>query len=217
MHPNDTTLNDYVDGSLGAAERHDVEQHLAGCARVPRRRSTTCARFSTRERDAGAARAAGARVVAHRARESSWKAPIAARTAAPSAPARGRRLIAAHAGRSWLAAAAVLVLAAVVGAALRAAHRARRIPRRRRRPPRAAPSASSDAAQSIEAELRQAESHYEKAIKGLEAIANSEQARARSADRGDAAEEPRRHRPGDQRKPRRGARRSRPASRRSRA
>ena len=32
MHPNETTLNDYVDGSLGAAERSDVDQHLAGCA-----------------------------------------------------------------------------------------------------------------------------------------------------------------------------------------
>ncbi|MCU1382856.1 MAG: hypothetical protein JWL71_1553, partial [Acidobacteria bacterium] len=32
MHPNDTILNDYVDGSLGLVERHGVDQHLAGCA-----------------------------------------------------------------------------------------------------------------------------------------------------------------------------------------
>ena len=38
-----------------------------------------------------------------------------------------------------------------------------------------APITAGEAAQSIETELRQAESHYEKAIKGLEAIANSEQ------------------------------------------
>ena len=44
-----------------------------------------------------------------------------------------------------------------------------------RRPARARPITAGDAAQSIETELRQAESHYEKAIKGLEAIANSEQ------------------------------------------
>src|SRR4051812_48766347 len=31
MHPNDTVLNDYIDGALGAAERAEVEQHLAGC------------------------------------------------------------------------------------------------------------------------------------------------------------------------------------------
>ena len=39
-----------------------------------------------------------------------------------------------------------------------------------------APAVASDAsAQSVEAELRQAEDHYEKAIKGLEQIANAEQ------------------------------------------
>ena len=38
-----------------------------------------------------------------------------------------------------------------------------------------APIAAASAAQSIETELRQAEAHYENAIKGLEAIANSEQ------------------------------------------
>src|SRR5258708_6479023 len=32
MHPNETTLNDYVDGSLGPAQRSDVDRHLAACA-----------------------------------------------------------------------------------------------------------------------------------------------------------------------------------------
>src|SRR3954465_15374017 len=32
MHPNDATLNGYADGTLSAAERPGVEQHLAGCA-----------------------------------------------------------------------------------------------------------------------------------------------------------------------------------------
>jgi len=32
MHPNDTALNEYVDESLGPAERSQVEQHLATCA-----------------------------------------------------------------------------------------------------------------------------------------------------------------------------------------
>src|SRR5438270_12030373 len=32
MHPNDTILNNYVDGTLGAAERAETDQHLAGCA-----------------------------------------------------------------------------------------------------------------------------------------------------------------------------------------
>jgi hypothetical protein len=38
-----------------------------------------------------------------------------------------------------------------------------------------APAGAGEAAQSVETELRQAEAHYENAIKGLEAIANSEQ------------------------------------------
>ena len=77
---------------------------------------------------------------------------------------------------SWiagLAAAAALVLATAVG--LRYAPS---------RTPGVRPDAASgtgasvsagEAVQSIETELRQAESHYENAIKGLEAIANSEQ------------------------------------------
>src|SRR4051812_24461836 len=32
MHPQDTTLNEYVDGTLGPAERTTVDQHLATCA-----------------------------------------------------------------------------------------------------------------------------------------------------------------------------------------
>src|SRR5215472_11859998 len=32
MHPADDVLNDYVDDALGAAERADVERHLASCA-----------------------------------------------------------------------------------------------------------------------------------------------------------------------------------------
>ena len=47
--------------------------------------------------------------------------------------------------------------------------------RRPRTPGAGAPITANDAAQSVETELRQAEAHYEKAIKGLEVIANSEQ------------------------------------------
>ena len=32
MHPNETTLNEYADGTLGEAERAVVDQHLAACA-----------------------------------------------------------------------------------------------------------------------------------------------------------------------------------------
>jgi hypothetical protein len=73
---------------------------------------------------------------------------------------------------TWLAAAAALVLATMVGL--------RYMPTRHSdAPPTTTPGAgaitANDAAQSVETELRQAETHYEKAIKGLEVIANSEQ------------------------------------------
>src|SRR5215212_3417417 len=32
MHPQDTALNDYVDGSLGPADRAEIDRHLAACA-----------------------------------------------------------------------------------------------------------------------------------------------------------------------------------------
>ena len=32
MHPNDTAISDYVDGTIEPAERTSVEQHLATCA-----------------------------------------------------------------------------------------------------------------------------------------------------------------------------------------
>ena len=71
-----------------------------------------------------------------------------------------------------LAAAAALVLATAVGM--------RYVPARQIDAPPAsagtdAAITAGEAAQSIEAELRQAESHYENAIKGLEAIASGEQ------------------------------------------
>src|SRR5262249_31354486 len=78
----------------------------------------------------------------------------------------------------WLAAAAGLVIATAVGL--------KYMPTRTQQPAppaqtandaRAATeaAAANATAQSVEAELRQAEDHYEKAIKGLEQIANAEQ------------------------------------------
>ena len=72
---------------------------------------------------------------------------------------------------TWLAAAAALVLAAVIGL--------RYTPARHGDAPAPAAAGAAvsagEAVQSIETELRQAEAHYENAIKGLEVIANSEQ------------------------------------------
>ena len=36
MHPNETAIHDYVDETLAAPERADIERHLAGCAECRR-------------------------------------------------------------------------------------------------------------------------------------------------------------------------------------
>ena len=173
MHPNDTILNDYVDGSLGPVERHGVDQHLAACA--------ACRQLVADLRDI--LRTAGELELCEPPVRAWSRLERAIKMEQQHATPVARRLEPGHAGpaqaghyRNYaigLAAAAVVVLAAVVG--LRDAP-----PRTSGARPDAAPAAGGsiavgEAVQSIETELRQAESHYEKAIKGLEAIANSEQ------------------------------------------
>ena len=183
MHPNDTTLNDYVDGSLGPVERSGVDQHVAACASCRqivedlRGMLRTAGDLELREPPVRAwprlERAiklepgfgGGARVAASGARGFQ----PGGGDASGDARLKGSRAL-------WvvgLAAAAALVLATVVGM--------RDAPAGGTDTPPAAPAGANasitagEAAQSIETELRQAEAHYEKAIKGLEAIANSEQ------------------------------------------
>jgi anti-sigma factor ChrR (cupin superfamily) len=162
MHPNDTVLNDYVDGTLGAQERTEVEAHVASCAvcrsLVDDLRDITRSAASLEQREPPArAWARIERAIELEGEGARWRGPFRPAIAAPKAP---RHL-------AWLAAAAAIIIAAVVG--LRYA------------PSRATPasnapggSAVNVTSQTIEAELRAAEEHYDKAIKGLEQIANSE-------------------------------------------
>jgi len=190
MHPNEETLNAYADGSLPPTEAAEIERHVAACVSCrqlvddlreilratadldlqdpPARVWKRIERAIQLEQDGAAAAgrpAAGAR--AFQASKGDADARLQG-SRFSGARSDGRHLLV------WLAAAAALVLATVVG--LRYAPG---------RSPGAGPGApaqdggaqvaAGDAAQSVENELRQAEAHYENAIKGLEQIANAEQ------------------------------------------
>jgi hypothetical protein len=173
MHPNETVLNEYADGSLDPLERPVIEQHVTGCS--------SCRQLVEDLRDI--MRATGdlelreppvrAWPRLERAIKLEPGFGSGARGFEPSVGGTAGAARLTGSRYTWLAAAAALVLATVVGM--------RYVPARHQD---AAPSGiqgatasitAGEAAQSIETELRQAEVHYEKAIKGLEVIANSEQ------------------------------------------
>ena len=178
MHPNEDAIHAYVDGSLGAAERTEIDRHVVSCASCrqlledlreilratraleprepPVRVWSRIERAITLERDhAGQATAEGARGFQPSG------------TAIDPGPAKAGH----YRWAAWLAAAAAVVLATVVGL--------RFMPSGRESVRTGAPDtttvAAGDRVESVETELRQAEAHYEKAIKGLEQIARAEQ------------------------------------------
>ncbi len=150
IHPDGVTLDDYVDDTLPATERAAVDAHLTTCAE--------CREL-----------VAGLRSVV-----------AAASTLKPVEPPRAawarieRTIRSENTGTRtprwwpWLAAAAVLLLATFAGLKLAGVwpHAAGRRPERRQR--------RCPTRQAIEAELLQAEQHYQKAITGLERIASAE-------------------------------------------
>jgi anti-sigma factor RsiW len=163
MHPSDLALNDYVDGTLTADDRTGVERHLDGCAEcrktvdeLRRIKETSAALqpIAPPERAWGRIRADLAREMPARPTRSA-EAPVVPQPAPRSA------------WPSWLAAAATVLLA--VGISWFFVARAGRTS-----PPAATATSVPADAQAVEAELRQAEEHYQKAIAGLEQIANSE-------------------------------------------
>jgi anti-sigma factor ChrR (cupin superfamily) len=172
MHPNETTLNEYADGSIAAAERAGVEQHLAACAScrqvVDDLREILRATVDLEPLDPPV------RVWSRLERAIRMEREHATEETQPSLAA----VVPADGGRyrtyaTWLAAAATLALATAIGM--------RYTPARPADAPVTAPAggsasiAAGGAAESIETELRQAEAHYENAIKGLEAIATTQQ------------------------------------------
>jgi anti-sigma factor RsiW len=154
MHPDDLTLSCFVDDALEPAEQARVEEHLRHCDQ--------CRRVVADLREIG--RAAGGldqmappahlwpRIRAAIERESAGTSKTA-QAAAGSRPMTGRWVAA-------LAAAAVMVLVTVVGLRIFPADPAVPDERETRRG-------------EIDAELQQAEQHYQKAIAGLEQIADA--------------------------------------------
>jgi anti-sigma factor RsiW len=167
MHPNDAAITDYIDGTLDVRERAEIDRHLESCA--------ACRRLVEDFREIkGVAASLDLReppvrswTRLERAIKLEERPSVARRSPAWLQP---RHL-------AWLAAAAALVLSTAVGLKFMSNGARRAAPAANT----AAQSAAADAAsanasaQSVEAELRQAEDHYEKAIKGLEQIANAEQ------------------------------------------
>ena len=175
MHPNETAIHDFVDATSDPFERSSVEQHLTTCAAC--RQLVEDLREIKRATGALDLREPPARVWGRIERaiklEGNAGVDNVARRLQPSGGGRGPAK-AGHYVRGgtlpWLAAAAAIVLATVVGL--------RFMPGRDQAgsPPGAVETTSAgDAAQAIESELRLAEAHYEKAIKGLEQIANTDQ------------------------------------------
>ena len=156
MHPDEIVLHDYVDAALGGDERAEVERHLTTCAQCRqsvddlRELALRVASLPPMEPPARAWR----RIERDLNREAARGASLQPGDGGARAPRRAWLL--------GLAAAAVLVLAVLAGV---------RYGVRRSGP--AATTAAPDA-QSIASELTLAEEHYQKAINGLEQIANAE-------------------------------------------
>ena len=161
MHPSELTLNHYMDQALEDAGLADVERHLESCRacrdlvddlRELRRAARTLSSVEPPE------------VVWRRIEEA-----IRAEGSAPVIEAPPPRSL-WPAGRTrqlgWLGIAATVVLATVMG--LRMGPLA---PASGNGAAETASGAPSNAAETVESEMRQAEQHYDNAIKGLQQIA----------------------------------------------
>jgi hypothetical protein len=164
MHPTDLDITDYVDDSLSTADRTAVDQHLDGCPAC----RALIADFLDLRRTAAA-------LETMEPPSRTWSRIEAVISSAGAKRLASRPMTRGHRRTTaWLAAAAALVLATAGGLwTIRASRRAAETG-----PGAGAVSARSlsdaSAIQPIEVELAQAEQHYQKAINGLEKIANDE-------------------------------------------
>jgi anti-sigma factor ChrR (cupin superfamily) len=148
-HPDGVTLVGFADGTLPPGSRADVAAHLSVCLECR-------AVVDDLRRVQAAVRQLPPLEPPHNA----W--PRIERALRASGAARR------HSRWPWLAAAAAVTLVAVGGLKFADTWRHRTLA------VETASTVEAPSAQSIEAELRQAEQHYQKAIAGLEQIANAE-------------------------------------------
>jgi anti-sigma factor RsiW len=155
MHPNELTMSEYVDRTLGRDEHAKVARHLETCEAC--RQLVDDLREITRAAAALDPAIPPARVWTRIEKE------IRSEGARPAERRRGNAY-ARVASWTWLAAAAVLVLAVFIGVRFRPSTS-----------PDPSAAADAAAAEAVEAELKLAEAHYQKAISGLERIATTEE------------------------------------------
>lgn len=175
MHPNEDVLNELVDGGLDERDARDVERHVAECAQCRalvedlREIRRVAASLDLRQPPARAWSRIERAIKLEREHGTGRVQP----DATGLAPTRSL-LSAGMLG--WLAAAAVLVLAVGLGVRYSVNRQTSTPQAEQPATDTASAAAGTEAsAAAIEAELRAAESHYDRAIKGLEQIATSEQ------------------------------------------
>jgi len=171
MHPTDAAIHAYVDETgetMGALDRADVDRHLAGCAEC--RAMVDDLREIRRATRSLELREPPVRAWMRIERAIQLDARHSTQKPQKEGALRVPHVLGSTSRWTWLAAAAVLLLA--TASSLWYLSRASQ---RERASSQTAAAVSAADAQSIAAELRQAEAHYENAIKGLEQIANAEQ------------------------------------------
>jgi anti-sigma factor RsiW len=177
MHLEERLITDYVDETIDAREQREVEQHLDACAECRRLVDD----FREIRRLAGSldvrqppvrAWSRIERAIRFEQGEDARHAP-----AETAAEPTGRVVLFQRwrATMPWLAAAAVLVIATIVGVRYGVDRRGAPSSSAPAAPAAADAASTAAAAAAVEAELREAEAHYDRAIKGLEQIATSEQ------------------------------------------
>jgi hypothetical protein len=163
MHPEETRINDYVDGAFDAPERTgaraEIEQHLEACAAcrqlVADLREIVTVSSSLDDREPPV------RGWTRLERAIALEPPRAVRRTMPRV--------------AWIAMAAALVLAAAAGLRFSPYGSRSATPSASTAGALVAESAAGAGADTLETEMRQAEQHYENAIKGLEQIASADQ------------------------------------------